>query len=99
MRLIDADKIDYDKFPLWEYEHDGKKVTSHVLAAFESTIDNMPTIDAVPVVRCKNCKWYGDNWVSRIGSVCMNSRLKTGYGNLWVEDDFYCGYGEEHGVE
>ena len=50
-------------------------------------------------VRCKDCKWYGDNWVSRMGKLCMNSRLKTGYGTLWVEDDFYCGYGEEYGVE
>lgn len=24
----------------------------------EELIDNAPTIDAVPVVRCKDCKWY-----------------------------------------
>ena len=25
----------------------------------EQAIDETPTIDAVPVVRCKDCKWFG----------------------------------------
>jgi hypothetical protein len=59
-------------------------------------------VDAVPVVRCKYCKWYGDNWVSKLGSLCMNTDLKqTCYSHLWVDPDFYCGYGErlEHGTK
>ena len=83
MRLINRDEIQYYQAPFIEI-------------ALKSDIEEITT---VPVVLCKNCKWYGDNWVSRMGKLCMNSRLKTGYGTLWVEDDFYCGYGEEHGVE
>ena len=30
------------------------------------TIDSMPTVDAVPVIRCKDCKWY-----YRGGATCM----------------------------
>ncbi len=45
MRLIDADKLD------WWYK--GRNIR-HV-------IDDAPTVDAVPVVRCKDCKWFADN--------------------------------------
>ena len=55
MRLIDADA--------WEaffYEHMDDK---HMAAA-KNALDEMPTVDAVPVVRCKDCKyseyWYKD---------------------------------------
>lgn len=45
MRLTDADKLD------WWYK--GRNIR-HV-------IDDAPTVDAVPVVRCKDCKWFADN--------------------------------------
>ena len=40
MRLIDADKLD------WWYK--GRNI--------RRVIDDAPTVDAVPVVRCKDCK-------------------------------------------
>lgn len=44
-------------------------------------IDNAPTIDAVQVVRCKDCKYYeGKN------TYCANDRLAT--------PDDYCSIGE-----
>ena len=44
MRLIDADAL--------------PKYTGYALSADEvaTAVENAPTIDAVPVVRCKNCK-------------------------------------------
>ena len=48
VRLIDADA--------WEaffYEHMDDK---HMAAA-KNALDEMPTIDTVPVVRCKDCRW------------------------------------------
>lgn len=36
------------------FEEDG-----HLSSYIEEFIDNAPTIDAVPVVRCKDCKWHG----------------------------------------
>ena len=46
MRLIDADRL------LQGYE-DHDFIDTHI-------IWNAPTVDAVPVIRCKDCKWFGD---------------------------------------
>lgn len=45
-RLIDADKL--------------PKYTGYALSANEvaMAVENAPTVDAVPVVRCKECKWW-----------------------------------------
>jgi hypothetical protein len=51
-RLIDADRIVYS----WIIDNDGEE---HDGITLQSVIDKMPTIDAVPVVRCKDC----ENWV------------------------------------
>lgn len=56
MRLIDADAIHYDILLKTGYKE-------HPLewAVSRSRIDSMPTIDAVEVVRCKDCKHrYGN---------------------------------------
>ena len=47
MRLIDADKIDYLMV---------KRNGMELYMVWKGQILNMPTIDAVPVVRCKDCK-------------------------------------------
>lgn len=60
MRLIDAESVRYDGalFPL---RRDGKiESLIPMYAVTRMFIDKMPTIDAVPVVRCKDCKWWGD---------------------------------------
>lgn len=49
MRLIDAGQIVYS----WFVEEDG---TLHDGITLQSIIDRLPTIDAVPVIRCKDCK-------------------------------------------
>lgn len=53
-----------------------------------SKIENAPTVDAVEVVRCKDCKHWRENtlWCD------MNSRDRETWHN-WYEDDF-CSYGE-----
>lgn len=54
MRLIDADKLSYVGNHIGdEYEdrfHDKQWI-------YRDTIDNAPTIDAEPVVRCHECKY------------------------------------------
>ena len=47
MRLIDADAL--PKEISWD------KIEN---TAFWETINEQPTIDAVPVIRCRNCKYY-----------------------------------------
>ena len=51
MRLIDADKLHY-KRKLFE-DSDKSEVV-----VFAKDIDKAPTIDAVPVIRCKDCEHY-----------------------------------------
>ena len=55
-------------------------------------ISEMPTIDAVPVVRCKDCRYsgfdpeYGKRWCERC------------WGSMLVQDDDFCSYGEKREV-
>lgn len=50
MRLIDADALDmYER--LKSYYGDAWRDA-------QEEIDNAPTVDAVPVIRCKDCKYY-----------------------------------------
>ena len=54
-------------------------------------VDIAPTVDAVEVVRCKDCKLYGNYDMKN------HKRLKfhwcRKFGNITKEDDF-CSYGE-----
>ena len=70
MRLIDADALRKDLVETlrlceqWmaDAKDDETKVVSQAnwFAFLEAKLrlDSAPTIDAVPVVRCKDCKWY-----------------------------------------
>lgn len=55
MRLIDADAIRYDQLL-----NIGNKERPHEWAVSQSSINSMPTIDAVEVVRCRDCRWFGE---------------------------------------
>ena len=50
--------------------------------AIEYYIDHAPTIDAVPVVRCKDCKNY------------VRHDHRCGRMNHGFKDDFFCSWGE-----
>lgn len=66
-RLIDADALlndisDLKKSP-WFHENyfDHKNIRKEAIEIVEQLcIDKAPTIDAVPVVRCKDCFLYGE---------------------------------------
>ena len=67
-RLIDANALLEEQRIMYHY----------------SRIENAPTVDAVEVVRCKDCKHY------KIG-LC--------YGWHCVEEDDFCSYGERREEE
>ena len=69
MRLIDADKLERQEY--WGNERCFDYVDAE-------DIDNAPTVDAVPVVRCKDCRKFKTYSCRMVAS---------GY------DDF-CSYGE-----
>lgn len=54
MRLIDADALK-EKAREWIPPYDAS-VVMNLFDLIDNLVDNMPTIDAVPVVRCKDCK-------------------------------------------
>lgn len=58
-------------------------------------IQQLPTIDAVPVVRCKECKHYREGKVLSPQKFCFRLRGRDGeaIGYNFAEDDF-CSYGE-----
>ena len=53
MRLIDADKLK-EGLCGGRVEHCGDLV----MELFCALVDTTPTIDAVPVMRCKDCRWW-----------------------------------------
>lgn len=88
MRLIDADAIEYVAeyiIPL------GNGVYKETQVVFKDSIDVMPTIDAVPVVRCRDCEFWGTHF----------STVNRKYGNCFkfergTRADFYCGWGSKN---
>lgn len=57
---------------------------------FIDAIKNAPTVDAVPIVRCKDCMFYNTSGHPDGLGWCETSRIY----NI-VRDDFYCGDGEK----
>ena len=81
MRLIDADALvtEYYKNP------------SYINLC--TVINTAPTIDAVPVVRCKDCKWFRTYPNGLNDCIKMNERASTEW-ELCNEPEDYCSYGE-----
>lgn len=73
MRLIDADDLIYMEYGGIEF----------VPTEF---IKDAPTIDAVPVVRCKDCKYKEDEEPGMV--YCQNQK------GGWVREDFFCADGK-----
>ncbi len=76
MRLINADEIYYDRLlKTGNKENPLEQAVSHL------RIDSMPTIDAIPVVRCKDCV-YSSGFAALACPMVGQVNLK--------DDDFCC---------
>ena len=81
MRLIDADA-------LMEKEHSRLRDGDVLWRIPPSHIDLAPTIDAVPVVRCQECRYYPTAKVNEKGFlICPASGME-------ITETDYCSYGE-----
>ena len=91
MRLIDADVL-LDEFlnRYTEREREWNLVFAacEIKQDFANMISNVPTVDAVPVVRCKDCKHY-EIHKPKVLENCE----RNGYIIPMKPDDF-CSYGE-----
>ena len=54
----------------------------------ERVIDSQPTVDAVPVVRCRECTYrFKNNGHDKSGCPIIDA-------NIWMDDDDFCSHGE-----
>lgn len=82
MRLIDADdaKQTYTQ-DMFDTEEDFERVND--------VLDYAPTVDAVVVTRCKDCKYGSYDSKSDGAMVCL--RTNDGF---WRKETDFCSYGE-----
>ena len=55
MRLIDADTLNYVRVRIY---HDDGTIGGYNAVVPSSEIKNSPTVEAIPVIRCKDCKKF-----------------------------------------
>ena len=84
MRLIDADALIADSCRDCPEEL-RKRCKTEPACADTKFLFEIPTVDAVPVVRCKECKWTGGDFVCYRGVMVQHK-----------PEDF-CSYGERRG--
>lgn len=77
MRLIDADAL----VAAYDAAHDGPPGKARTL------IMNAPTVDAVPVVRCKDCSYWDTTY-------SCNEVHKCVIHQEWFKPNYYCAEGE-----
>lgn len=82
MRLIDADALHFNRIRI---AHEDGTVGGYNAVAMSAEIKDAPTIDAVPVVRCKDCKRHN----AKAGKLYRCDLL-----NVWYDGDFFCANGE-----
>ena len=80
MRLIDADA-------LIQKRNHAKAYAREMYVIGQGYVMDAPTIDAVPVVRCKDCKHYNTIGCSKGFGWCENIDRGT-------SDNFYCANGK-----
>lgn len=84
MRLIDADEVRNHKYVAM-----GGDLTLYKEGwndAIDTIMDETPTVDAEPVVRCKECKWFH---VNKTAIWCEKER-----GLNYPQYDSFCSWGE-----
>lgn len=84
MRLINADTICEGMVEGWQ------------TVLIKAQVDNAPTVDAVVVVRCKNCEHYRNHPNGLCYLHTEPKENKRGYSGepVCVEPDDFCSYGK-----
>ena len=78
MRLIDAEELGFE---ILENTSDQDEI-ANVIYGF---VINAPTVDAVPVIRCKDCTYWED---------CGETRGRCEATGAGTREDGYCAWGE-----
>lgn len=91
MRLIDADWAIAHIKPYELSDEDWSVTGGTAIRLIHNAIDQAPTVDAVPVVRCKDCKQ------GEIDDPDFPDQYYCRAGCGWNNGGFYCAYGERKG--
>lgn len=102
MRLIDADEMAANESEAYisaqvKVKSDiTRRINEVVHLKIQMLIADTPTVDAVTVVRCRDCKWYKEGELLAPNKFCFRLKhpkedRKIGYN--YSPDDF-CSYGE-----
>lgn len=89
MRYIDADKL--VAWCMATYQAQSTTEGKAYVNAFLTKIDSCPTVDAVEVVRCKDCTFYEPHGM--YGGLCRSKKSR----GVWHPTD-YCSCGERREV-
>lgn len=82
MRLIDADALKAVKFHPLPYTHivptdaDAESYKLGWNDAIDAIIESAPTIDAVPVVRCKDCDYRNGDYCHLYGGIAYEQFVR-----------------------
>lgn len=94
MRLIDADWVLGHLKPYEQFDEEWSVTGGTALRLIHNAVDNAPTVDAVVVTRCKDCKHFNHKRME-----CENEAISTDHEggaqyslNFWPDD--FCSYGE-----
>ena len=92
MKLCDLDEIKIQVKRQYEdchgYSGNKKAIYREAILAVRSILHSAKAIDAVPVVRCRDCKYR-----SKDGCPIIDA-------NIWMDDDDFCSHGErEEGAD
>ena len=97
MRLCDLDEIKIQVKRQYEdchgYSGNKKAIYREAILAVRSILHSAKTIDAVPVVRCRECKHYGT--ADFDGDILCGCTLHSAM--LDITPDSFCSYGERKG--
>ena len=88
MRPIDADWVLEHIKPYELSDEDWSVTGGTAIRLIYNAIDQAPTIDAIPVVRCRECKQ------GEIDNQDFPDQYYCHAGCGWNNGDFYCAYGE-----
>lgn len=108
MRLVDADWVLAHIKPYEPTDENWAVTGGTAIRLIKKAIDNAPTVDAVPVVRCKDCKHrptkpddynpiYTDGFVLEFPDEECPCQCGDGWYSEYPSDDWFCPKGEREG--
>lgn len=91
MRLIDADALGLD---INRKAHENFPANRNLTLYAESLLAHAPTVDAVAVIRCKQCRFWDED-KKGFSDECLCRRWSTaGVAEYFTEPESFCSYAD-----